>query len=478
MSEKELPAGWVWVRLEDLLREPLRNGHSARATKNPDGIRTLSLTAVTKTDFSDANTKITSASPERVKDLWLESGDILIQRSNTPDLVGTAAIFKGDSGWAIFPDLLIRVRVNSLILPDFLALLLSSGRARRYFKSKAKGLAGSMPKVDQSAISNFSVPLPPLAEQRRIVETLEDHLSRLDAAVRLLKHSARRLSLLADSVVSAMLNDGSGFPVEPLEGLLREPLRNGHSARVTADAGGVRTLNLTAVTLNDFRDENTKITSADPSKVKGLWLEPGDILIQRSNTPDLVGTAAIFNGPKNWAIYPDLLIRVRTDTRLDPEFAVMVLRSKSARTYFKTKAKGLAGSMPKIDQAVIANFQMPVPPIEVQKSLVAEVAAKIDATARVGSQLTQQDVRAASLRNALLRHAFTGALVPQDPADEPATALLTRIQAERDAQPKAKRARRTSAAPRKSKAPTTSPPALAPSPTPAPTHAVQQEFDL
>ncbi|MEL5960244.1 hypothetical protein AADR41_36740, partial [Streptomyces sp. CLV115] len=224
----------------------------------------------------------------------------------------------------------------------------------------------------------------------------------------------------------------------------------------------MRTLNLTAVTLNDFRDENTKITSADPSRVKGLWLEPGDILIQRSNTPELVGTAAIFNGPKNWAIYPDLLIRVRTGSRLDPEFATMVLRSRVARNYFKSKAKGLAGSMPKIDQAVIANFQMPVPPIEEQKRLVAEVTAKIDATAHVGSQLSRQDLRAASLRDALLRHSFNGALVPQDPTDEPAATLLARIQAERAAQPEAKRARRAPA-PRRAKAPAASSAAPAPS---------------
>jgi type I restriction enzyme S subunit len=48
----ELPEGWVWIRFDSLLREPLRNGHSAKASKSDDGIRTLTLTAVTVGDFS------------------------------------------------------------------------------------------------------------------------------------------------------------------------------------------------------------------------------------------------------------------------------------------------------------------------------------------------------------------------------------------------------------------------------------------
>ncbi|MDK0519558.1 hypothetical protein [Streptomyces sp. ML-6] len=90
--------------------------------------------------------------------------------------------------------------------------------------------------------------------------------------------------------------------------------------------------------------------------------------------------------------------------------------------------------------------------------------------------MSQSLTRAGHLRQAILARAFDGGLLPQDPTDEPATALLARIQADRAAQPKAKRTRRTPAAPRKAKAPATTAPA--PEPTPAPTHAVQQEFDL
>ncbi|MFJ3587602.1 hypothetical protein ACIQUY_23575 [Streptomyces sp. NPDC090231] len=93
---------------------------------------------------------------------------------------------------------------------------------------------------------------------------------------------------------------------------------------------------------------------------------------------------------------------------------------------------------------------------------------------RLRGSAESSKARAKHLKAALLNRAFTGALVPQDPTDEPAAALLARIQAERAAQPKAKRPRRAPAAPRQAKTPA----APAPAPTPAPTHAVQQEFDL
>jgi type I restriction enzyme S subunit len=78
-------------------------------------VRTLTLTAVTNGVFGPENAKITTADSARVADLWLEPGDILVQRSNTPELVGTTRRFPGPSGFAIFPDLMIRVRVTPLV---------------------------------------------------------------------------------------------------------------------------------------------------------------------------------------------------------------------------------------------------------------------------------------------------------------------------------------------------------------------------
>jgi hypothetical protein len=83
VSETELPDGWRAVQLGGLLREDLRNGHSARESSNGEGVRTLTLTSVTRRDFSLQNTKVTVADPDKVRDLWLRPGDVFVERANT-----------------------------------------------------------------------------------------------------------------------------------------------------------------------------------------------------------------------------------------------------------------------------------------------------------------------------------------------------------------------------------------------------------
>jgi type I restriction enzyme S subunit len=341
------------------------------------------------------------------------------------------------------------------------------------------GKGGTQQNISQTVLKSWPIAVPPLVEQRCIVETLEEQLSRLDAAVGSLNAGQRRARGLGSATLAAVLGKIGDVPAKRLGELLREPLRNGHSAKATTDLSGIRTLNLTAVTQGDFSDANTKLTVADPHRVRDLWLTRSDILVQRSNTPDLVGTTAMYEGPDGWAIFPDLLIRVRVNDEVLPEFVTLVLRSHRGRTYFKSRAKGLAGSMPKIDQAAIEGFTIPVPPIEMQERIVAEVRDARERISRISVELDRARKRSTGLRNALLRTAFSGKLVPQNPGDEPARISLARIAADHAA-PENKRPRKAVI----KKLPKVSAPRAAeaarpaPEPTSAPALAVQQEFDL
>ncbi len=175
-----LPEGWCWSTVDQLIREPLRNGHSAKAVTSGTGVPAFSLSAVTDGDFSDVNVKQTAADPEKVRDLWVETDDIFVERSNTPELVGTTRRYKGEAGRAIFPDLLIRARVAKIIPPAFVEICLQSSRCRNYFQRKAQGISGSMPKIDQETVESAAVSLPSIAEQEAIVEAVEDQLSIVD----------------------------------------------------------------------------------------------------------------------------------------------------------------------------------------------------------------------------------------------------------------------------------------------------------
>ncbi|MFC3995197.1 restriction endonuclease subunit S [Nocardiopsis sediminis] len=298
--------------------------------------------------------------------------------------------------------------------------------------------------IETSRLMSVHLPLPPLAEQRRIISTLETELTRLKSAQALLDKSLIRAGRLVERFTDTELDSFSSEKVTPLKELLREPLRNGHSAPAARE-GGIRTLTLTAITKGVFSDTHTKMTSTPPRKASGLWLEPGDIFIQRSNTPDLVGTSAVYQGPSGWAIFPDLLVRVRISDHLDPRFVLAVLKSTRVRAHFKDSAKGLSGSMPKIDQRTIEEVLIPVPDIKTQR----DTADRIDEYSRsvtiISKEVEKARERTGHLRRALLTAAFNGKLAPQDPADEPASLLLDRIRDDSAAAPKRKRRNRSTA---------------------------------
>jgi type I restriction enzyme S subunit len=230
--------------------------------------------------------------------------------------------------------------------------------------------------------------------------------------------------------------DTSELPLLPegwcwasVDQLIREPLRNGHSARVVQGGNGVPTFSLSAVTNNDFSDENIKTTSADPKKVLDLWIETDDIFVQRSNTPELVGTTCRYKGEPGLAIFPDLLIRIRSTPLVQPAYVEIALQSCRCHAYFRRKAQGISGSMPKIDQQVVERAAVPLCVLAEQEAIVEAVEDQFS----IIDHLEAKVKSAASLRQAILRHAFTGKLVPQDPNDEPASELLIRIMAEREA---------------------------------------------
>jgi type I restriction enzyme, S subunit len=292
----------------------------------------------------------------------------------------------------------------------------------------------AQPKLTQADLNRLCVPVPPTAEQNRITAAIEEQFSRLDAGVAMLERVRQNIKRMRAAIFESAVTEwiGEGFPQIRLGDVLREPLRNGHSAKADP-LGTIPVLTLTAVTLDDFGTHNIKMTAANPKRVRDLWIQPGDLLIERSNTRELVGTACLYRGRPNLAVYPDLVIRARVDDRVVPEYAELVLKAPRSRRYFQQRAQGISGTMPKIDQQAIEDLVFTLPSPEMQAAIVQEAERRLTLLGSLQGGLELVAKRSSSLRSSILTAAFSGQLASQDPNDEPASVLLERIAAERTA---------------------------------------------
>ena len=269
----------------------------------------------------------------------------------------------------------------------------------------------AQPFVKMKLSKRIPVSVPPLAEQKRIVAAIAEHFSRVDGVDVNLGSVASRVEILEQ----ALINQAMKGERQRLGDHLAEPLRNGFSPPRSSD-GNTRVLTLTAVTEREFIEENTKLAVVPQLKRDRLTLRPGDILVQRSNTPELVGTAALYSGPSGWAVFPDLLIRVRPDHTLFPAYLELALRSSEVRRYFRLSAQGIAGSMPKISQSTIEELEIRIPEtIAEQQSIVRRISIELQAVKEVQDCVSSACKRADLLRRVILAAAFAGQLVPQNP---------------------------------------------------------------
>jgi len=200
-------------QLGQMLTGKPRNGWSAKCDNADGGIPVLSLGAVTGFRYRATEFKRTSLHADKDGHFWLKVGDLLITRSNTPELVGHAAIYNGSPTPCIYPDLMMRLPLNlDQVDPTFVWYWLQSPPARDFIFGKAKGTSSTMKKISQGVV--MAIPFPAhlsLPEQRHIVAELDRLQTEADSLKALQAETGTELRALMPSIVSRVF---TGQPVE------------------------------------------------------------------------------------------------------------------------------------------------------------------------------------------------------------------------------------------------------------------------
>lgn len=492
-----LPEGWVWARLGDLCDFVGRGRGPSYVEKG--GVTVVNQKCVRWRKFEDRFLRQTArAAFERLpRHLRLQSGDVLWNSTGT-GTIGRAVVYDGHLG-EVTADSHITIVRPRLIESYFVCLYIETMRVQHLVTDENVGSTNQQ-ELPRSFVQELLIPVPPAAEQRRIVARVDElftdiadgetALARarddLDTWRRaLLKavvtgeltrewRESNRSNATGSDVVAAATELKAQFGVRSnrrrhvdeddvdFDSVPQIPMgwtwaklsdfahasSYGTSVKCSRDSSGIPVLRIPnirsgRIDLSDIKCATTVLDLSDDE-----FLDIGDLLVVRTNgSEDLIGRAAMVGEPlPDRCYFASYLIRFRIVANAElRRWIALYFESPIARAWVRKNIASSAGQY-NISQTALMRMPIPIPP-ELEMIAGLRLFREIDGV-RDDVAIDAQAAGQASpaLRQSILRAAFEGRLAEQDPRDEPADRLLARLSELREALPPASRPRRRRAA--------------------------------
>lgn len=451
MRGDDLPSGWTNAAIDRLLGCDgvfIDGDWVESKDQDPDGdVRLIQLADVGDGEFRDRSARfLTTTKAHELGCTFLEKGDLLIARM--PDPLGRCCIFPLDDTCAhvtVVDVCIVRVG-TSLIDSKYLMYAFNSGDIRNQIADLQSG--STRKRISRGNLATIELPIAPLAEQRRIVAKIEELYSELDKGVEALiaareQLKAYRQSVLKHAFEEKFIPDSAGraeFSRHPL-GELIDFLTSGSRgwADYYANDGDVfiRAQNLKHDRLDLSDTAYVQLPEGNTEGVR-TKVSIGDVLI--TITGANVTKTGIVDRELGAAYVSQHVALCRPSERLLSKFLYWFLLAEAGG---RKQLNGFAygAGKPGLNLDNIRSVVIPLPSLIEQAEIVRLLEEKLAAADVMEAEIEAGLARATSLRQSILKRAFSGKLVPQDPSDEPASTLLARIRAERAAVPQMKRAR-------------------------------------
>ena len=463
-----LPTGWALTSI-DVVVEPMID----QGGPDPGNFTYIDISSIDRNSkrITEPDHLSSRSAPTRARQK-LRTGDVVVSMTR-PNLNAVAMVPEalngsiGSTGFCVLRSLGVEP-----------AWIFYGVQRLEFIEAMTSLVQGALyPAVRPKDIRRFPLPVPPLAEQRRIIAAIEEHLSQLDAAVASLERVRAELPHYRTAVLKAAydgrLSRSEMDDEESLGALALRPLGE-FLKRIEAGRSfkceerppklhEVGVAKVSAVTWGEFDEEESK-TVTDHSRIEESYLiKPGDLLFSRANTIQLVGACVIVRSLSRRLMLSDKTLRlVPKDMR--PDWILLCLRSIQGRQEIERLATGNQESMRNIGQERIRQIRISVPPAKQMDSILAEVSRRMSVIDALERTIVTTRGHAKAMRQSILQRAFSGKLVPQDPNDEHADVLIADISSQRTATPA--NGRRIGRTARPVRPATTSSPATATEPPP------------
>ena len=294
--------------------------------------------------------------------------------------------------------------------------------------------------IEVPKLQRFRVPIPPRRDQDRILATLDQQLPRIDTGAANIRKALKGTEQLRIASLGKLFAgdhprvriDEVGTVFVGFTPSRKDPtLWDGDVPWVSSGEVAFGRISATRETIAD---------AALGNRDRRLH-PPGTVLLAMYGEGKTRGQAAILDVP---AATNQAVVAIRVATRMTPEFLFYCLMRK----YNEVRATGRGGQQINLNGELIRSIELPQPPMEEQRRLIAELEEWLAAASRLAADLTANLKAADALRRSIMNQAMTGRLVPQDASDEPASELLERVKVEKAQRESAhRRPRRRSPAP-------------------------------
>jgi type I restriction enzyme S subunit len=258
-------------------------------------------------------------------------------------------------------------------------------------------------------MAKITLPWPPQSQRHRIAASLREQLAAVTQA---------------RSAVQAQIAASQSLPAAHLRAAFSNPVARDWPRQAVADvcqllpsksialAGDtqVRAITSACLTETGFNPDGMKMAKMWKADAEESVVQPGEILIARSNTPDLVGRVSIYTGGPQGVVASDLTIRLWPRAEIRSEFLVSYLSFLYTSGYWRDRAGGASGTMKKITRSQIQAELVPVPSASVQESIAASLKTQLATALGIEKLLEERLAALDHLPAALLREAFSGGL--------------------------------------------------------------------
>lgn len=269
----------------------------------------------------------------------------------------------------------------------------------------ASGVGGAQPNISQGIVKNLLLPVPPLAEQRRIADVLD----RADAL-----RSQRRAAIAElDTLTQAIFLDMFGDPVTNPKGWAEKMLLGGAADIVSGvtkgrSPAGKPTRAVPYLAVSNVQDRALDLTTvktleATESEIQRYKLEPFDLMLTEGGDPDKLGRGTLWAGELPECIHQNHIFRVRlTSCELTPLFLSWLVGGPRGKRYFLQAAKQTTG-IASINMKQLRSFPLFVPPLELQQNFARRVDEVEKLKAAQRSSLAELDALFATLQHRAFR---------------------------------------------------------------------------